>query len=175
MVWRQGNALCSGYRDSPLKQHTKQESKINGLLVTAASGDQRQAFVPLIISQNCRLPLHSVGSMFHTHPFYHPLWMGSSSFFPHDRGSLCLLKVMFHSLQVLPSLLTHMKTSFNTSLPLMCSALFFLHIICFLSTSRIAFPYSHPLPFITMIPAFLHNTGFICLHRVLRFTATIYP
>lgn len=57
----------------------------------------------------------------------------------------------------------------------MSSALFFLHIICFLSTSLIAFPYSLPVPFITMIPALLYNTGFIHLHMVLRFTAIIYP
>lgn len=155
----------SGYRDDPMKQFTKEETKING---ASASRDQRQAFAPLIISQYCSLPLHPRDSMFHMHPLCSP-------FFPHDRGLPCLLNVMFHSLQVLPSLLTQMKTSFNPSPPLMCSALFFLHIICFLSTSLIAFPYSLPVLFITMIPALLHNIGFICLHMVLRFTATIYP
>lgn len=100
MVWRQGNVPRSGYRENPLKQGTKQERKINGVLVTAASGVQRQAFVPLIISQYCSLPLHPRGSMFHTHPFYHPL---CSPFFPHDRGSLYLLLCSTLSRSSLPS------------------------------------------------------------------------
>lgn len=96
-----------------------------------ASVDQMQAFAALTSSQYFSLSLYPIGGMFHTHPLYHPL---CSLSFPHDRGSSCLLSVLFHPLPIsrssLPcSLIWRFHISFNLSPPLMCSALFFLSII----------------------------------------------
>lgn len=147
-VQRHGNILGSGYKDNSLKQKMFQTGNTDKWSAGHCNFCRPNAG----ICYPDNLPIFQPSTPFHRCHVSYPSIVPS---FPHGRGSLCLLNVLFSSFPIsrssLPcSLIWRFHISFSPSPPLLCSALFFLHIIQPFSLHiPNCFSIFTPVPFIT--------------------------